>query len=62
MKQVNKEDFVHQAGKDPILEALEALSLPLTRENYLALSYPEEVPEITAEMEAELPEQIQLAQ
>ena len=58
MKQVTKEDFVHQVGKDPIVEALEALSLPLTRENYLALSYPDELPEITAELEESLPEEI----
>ena len=60
MQQVTKEDFVHQAGRDPIVEALEALNLPLTRENYLDLLYPEAIPSITAEMESELPEGLSL--
>ena len=58
MKQVTKEDFVLQAGKDPVLEALKVLNLPLTKTNYLELSYPDGIPEITAELEESLPEEI----
>lgn len=35
------------------------LGVPLTRENYLVTIYPEDVPEITPEIEATLPEKYQ---
>lgn len=58
MKELTKEDFIIKAGKDPIIEALKALNLPLTRQNYLDLSYPDGMPESSAELEASLPEEI----
>ena len=58
MKELTKEDFVISAGQDPILEALKTLGLPVTRENYLELAYPDGVPEDSAELEASLPEEL----
>ena len=58
MKELTKEDFIIKAGQDPIIEALKALNLLLTRQNYLDLSYPDGMPESSAELEASLPEEI----
>ena len=58
MKELTKEDFIIKAGQDPIIEALKVLNLPLTRQNYLELSYPEGIPESSAELEESLPAEI----
>ena len=58
MKELTKEDFIIKAGQDPIIEALKVLNLPLTRQNYLELSYPDGIPESSAELEDGLPEEI----
>jgi hypothetical protein len=45
--------------KDPILRAMRARGIPVTRENYLALADPEADPDdYPAEMEAELPREL----
>ena len=54
---LTKEDFTIKAGQDPIIEALKVLNLPLTRQNYLELSYPDGIPESSAELEESLPEE-----
>lgn len=53
MKQV---ESPRQIGKDPVVQQLKELGLPLTRENYLLFNYGKNPPELTAEQEAELPE------
>ena len=58
MKELTKEDFIIKAGQDPIIEALKVLDLPMTRQNYRELSYPEGIPESSAELEESLPEEI----
>ena len=58
MKELTKEDFIIKAGEDPIIEALKVLNLPLTRQNYLELSYPDGIPESSAELEESLPAEI----
>ena len=58
MKELTKEDFIIKAGQDPIIEALKVLNLPLTRQNYLDLSYPNGIPESSAELEESLPEKL----
>ena len=58
MKELTKEDFIIKAGQDPIIEALKVLNLPLTRQNYLELSYPQGIPESSAELEESLPAEI----
>ena len=40
------------------IEALKVLNLPITRQNYLELSYPDGIPESSAEFEESLPEEI----
>ena len=57
MKELTREDFIIKAGQDPIIEALKVLNLPLSRENYLDLSYPDGMPESSAELEESLPEE-----
>ena len=45
--------------RDPVIEVLESQGTPVIRENYLALAYPDNLPtEWTAELEAQLPEEI----
>ena len=44
-----------RSGNNPVIEKLRELGLPVTRENYLKLEYGKDVPEMTAELEAELP-------
>ena len=58
MKELTKEDFIIKAGQDPIIEALKVLKLSLTRQNYLELSYPDGIPESSAELEESLPAEI----
>ena len=58
MKELTKEDFIIKAGQDPIIEALKVFNLPITRQNYLELSYPDGMPESSAELEESLPEEI----
>ena len=58
MKELTKEDFIIKAGQDPIIEALKVLNLPLTRQNYLELSYPDGIPESSADLEESLPAEI----
>jgi hypothetical protein len=44
---------------DPVIAHMRIESIPLTRENYLALAYPDGLPAPwTAELEAELPEEL----
>lgn len=60
------------AGQDPVIAMLEEASLPLTRENYLAMAYPTGIvdedgnemdpkEQLPAELETQLPEEIRLA-
>ena len=58
MKELTKEDFIIKAGEDPIIQALKVFNLQMTRQNYLELSYPEGIPESSAELEESLPEEI----
>ena len=58
MKELTKEDFVIEVGQDPIFEALRKLNLPITRQNYLELAYPDGVPEESAELETTFPEEL----
>ena len=58
MKELTKEDFIIKAGQDPIIEALKVLNLPLTWQHYLELSYPDGIPESSAELEESLPPEI----
>ena len=60
MKELTKEDFIIKPGQDPIVEALKVLNLPMNRQNYLELSYPDGIPESSAELEESLPEEIRL--
>ena len=58
MRELTKEDFFIKPGQDPIVEALKVLNLPMTRKNYLDLSYPDGIPESSAELEENLPEKL----
>lgn len=50
-------------ARDIVLEKMKAEKLPMTRANYLALAYLGNPPaELSAEQEAELPEQFQGAE
>jgi hypothetical protein len=54
-------DSQNQSGTDPLVRFLKRLGLPLTRENYLMMAYPDrEDPELGAEEESMLPEEIQI--
>jgi len=44
----------------PVLEWMKKHNVPITRENYLAINYLGNVPEIGPEVESELPEELQL--
>jgi hypothetical protein len=47
------------ASTSPLMDWMRSRGIPLTRENYLRLEYPEGLPEPwTAELEAELPAEI----
>ena len=48
-----------QPGLDPLLAAMQQRGIPLTRDNYLKIAYPEGVPNpLDPEIEAELPAMI----
>lgn len=47
-------------GSDPLLELMKAQGTPLTRQNYLALAYPQGAPDpLPAELELGLPPELQ---
>lgn len=46
-------------GSDTILAYLQKAGLPATRENYLAIAYPDGLPEWSQELENELPLELQ---
>ena len=58
MRELTKEDFIIKRGQDPIIEALKVLNLPMSRQNYLELSYPDGILESLPELEESLPEEI----
>ena len=44
-------------GSNPLLDLMKAEQIPLTRQNYLEIAYPDEDPNsFPAELESELPE------
>ena len=45
---------------DPVVALMKELATPMTRENYLELAYLKQDPVLSAEEEAELPEQFKL--
>ena len=45
-------------GSDTILDYMKAAGLPLTRENYLSLAWPDVKEPLPPELELELPEEI----
>jgi hypothetical protein len=48
-------------SEDVVLQKMKEENIPMTRDNYLALAYFGDVPEVLdAEAEAELPEQFQM--
>lgn len=52
-----REELTAQSGHDPILRRMLAHNLPLDRETYLALAYPDGEPEhLGVEQELEIPE------
>jgi len=57
----SQEESTPLSGKAPdfVLDLLKKYNLPITRENYLGLAYPEEVPEDLDE--TSLPPEIRLA-
>ncbi len=58
-------EFQNQDGpdSDPLLGLMSHLNMPMTRDNYLELAYPEGLPEpFGPELEAELPIQFQSQQ
>ena len=61
MKSLESEVSTHQSGSAPdyVVDLLKEFNLPVTRESYLGLAYPEGVPEDLDEMT--LPPQIRQA-
>lgn len=56
-----KKDSNDQLGMDdPLVLKMKEYQIPVTRQNYLELAYPDGVPEMTAELEQQLPEFLQL--
>ena len=51
---------VEEIHDDPVVALMKELGTPMTRENYLELAYLKKNPVLSAEEEAELPEQFQL--
>jgi hypothetical protein len=51
---------ISKKDHDPLLAYMVKKGIPLTRKNYLDLAYPDNMPEWTPELEAELPLQLQL--
>ena len=57
----SREELQTLAGTDPVLELMLLENKPLTRETYLAMAYPDNLPsEFPAELEADLPEPFQV--
>lgn len=46
-------------GIDDVLELMDRAGIPHTREDYIALAWGEPLPEWTADLESELPEDLQ---
>jgi len=46
-------------SSDAIVQTMKKYNIPLTREEYLNTAYPDGIPEMTAELESMLPEEIQ---
>ena len=51
---------VEEIHDDPVVALMKELGTPMTRENYLELAYLKKNPVLSAEEEAELPEQFKL--
>ena len=51
---------VEEIKDDPVVSLMKELGTPMTRENYLELAYLKKNPVLSAEEEAELPEQFKL--
>ena len=51
---------VEEIHDDPVVALMKELGTPMTRENYLELAYLKKDPVLSAEQEAELPEQFKL--
>ena len=51
---------VEEIHDDPVVALMKELGTPMTRENYLELAYLKKDPVLSAEEEAELPEQFKL--
>jgi hypothetical protein len=43
---------------DPLIDWMKSKNIPVTRESYLGLAYPDGVPEWGAELEEQLPEEL----
>lgn len=54
---VSEEDAI--SGQEEFLAYLKKAGIKVNRENYIALAWGEPLPEWTAELEAELPEELQ---
>lgn len=58
----DKTDWSEWAKADPVIATMIKLAIPITRDNYLEIAYLEGLPEEwTAELEAALPEPLQLS-
>ena len=57
---MQQQDLKRQRGQDSLIQYLNSLEIPVTRENYLDLAYPEGIPLMTAELEESLPEELRL--
>ena len=55
-----QQDLRNQVGQDPLIQYLNSVGMPVTRENYLSLMFPEGLPEMTSEVEQMLPENLRL--
>lgn len=57
---MDEQESIDNSWVDPVIQTLIKLGIPVTRENYLEMAYPEGLPdEWTAELEAELPDELQ---
>jgi hypothetical protein len=56
----NRQVPVEEIHDDPVVSLMKELGTPMTRENYLELAYLKKDPVLSAEEEAELPEQFKL--
>ena len=55
---MQQEDLKNQRGTDPLIQYLNSVGIPVTRESYLEIAYPDGIPEMTSEMEELLPEHL----